>query len=385
MEFYLKKRRWKILLLLVAILIGATSLIYTNWLIGQMSSQERKSVELWAEATKRLVSVDQSNSEDLTFLQQIIANNTTIPIILISQDGSIIADRNIKYSSKNKDAVLHRELEKMKSQNQPIEIVISANDKQYLYYRDSTLLQNLRYFPLVQFAVIMLFIVVAYLAFSSSRKAQQNQVWVGMSKETAHQLGTPISSLMAWMELLKMKDIDENLVAEFEKDISRLEKITERFSKIGSKPELLTDDLKSVLKSTISYLENRSSKKVKFILDCDENIHYDVPYNAALFSWVIENLCKNAIDAMDSDGEIKLRLKDNQKQLVLDVSDNGKGISKSQFKTIFEPGFTTKKRGWGLGLSLAKRIIENYHKGKIFIKHSEIGKGTTFRIILNKR
>lgn len=350
-----------------------------------MSSQERKSVELWAEATKRLVSVDQSNSEDLTFLQQIIANNTTIPIILISQDGSIIADRNIKYSSKNKDAVLHRELGKMKSQNQPIEIVISTDDTQYLYYRDSTLLQNLRYFPLVQFAVIMLFIVVAYLAFSSSRKAQQNQVWVGMSKETAHQLGTPISSLMAWMELLKMKDIDESLVAEFEKDISRLEKITERFSKIGSKPELLTDDLKSVIKSTISYLENRSSKKVKFALDCDESIHYDVPHNAALFSWVIENLCKNAIDAMDSDGEIKLRLKDNQKQIILDVSDNGKGISKSQFKTIFEPGFTTKKRGWGLGLSLAKRIIENYHKGKIFIKHSEIGKGTTFRIVLNKR
>lgn len=384
MEFYLKKRRWKILLLLVAVLIGVTSLVYTNWLIGQMSTQERKSVELWAEATKRIVSQDPTNSEDLTFLQKIITNNTTIPVIIVSQDDTIMIDRNIRYNSKNKDAVLHRELKKMKSQNKPIEIVISPTDKQYLYYRDSTLLQNLRYFPLVQFAVIMLFIAVAYLAFSSSRKAQQNQVWVGMSKETAHQLGTPISSLMAWIELLKMKNIDEKLVNEFEKDISRLEKITERFSKIGSKPELLTDDIKEVLKSTINYLENRSSKKVKFVLDYDESANYDVPHNAALFSWVIENLCKNAIDAMDSDGEIKLRLKDNHKQLILDISDNGKGISKSQFKTIFEPGFTTKKRGWGLGLSLAKRIIENYHKGKIFIKHSEIGKGTTFRIILNK-
>lgn len=384
MEFYLKKRRWKILLLLVAVLIGVTSLVYTNWLIGQMSKQERKSVELWAEATRRLVSQNPSNSEDLTFLQQIVTNNTTIPIILVSQDDTILTDRNIRYNNQNKSAVLRRELQKMKSQNKPIEIVISKDDKQYLYYRDSTLLQNLRYFPLVQFAVIMLFIAVAYLAFSSSRKAQQNQVWVGMSKETAHQLGTPISSLMAWLELLKMKNIDPKMVDEFEKDISRLEKITERFSKIGSKPELLTDDIKEVIQSTINYLENRSSKKVKFILDCDENAHYDVPHNAALFSWVIENLCKNAIDAMDSDGEIKLRLKDNHKQLILDVSDNGKGLSKSQFKTIFEPGFTTKKRGWGLGLSLAKRIIENYHKGKIFIKHSEIGKGTTFRIILNK-
>ena len=384
MEFYLKKKRWKILLLLVAILIGATSLVYTNWLIGQMSTQERKSVELWAEATKRLVNMEQDNTEDLTFLQQIIANNTTIPIIQTSGKDTIIGDRNIHYTAKNKDSVLKRELRKMKASKEPIEIVLSPNNVQYLYYRDSRLLQNLRYFPLVQFAVIMLFIVVSYLAFSSSRRAQQNQVWVGMSKETAHQLGTPISSLMAWMELLKMKDIDKNLVAEFEKDISRLEKITERFSKIGSKPELLTDDLKEVIKSTINYLENRSSKKVKFTLDCDENKRYDVPHNAALFSWVIENLSKNAIDAMDSDGEIVLRLKDNHKQLIVDVADNGKGISKSQFKTIFEPGFTTKKRGWGLGLSLAKRIIENYHKGKIFIKHSEIGKGTTFRIILNK-
>ena len=383
MELYFKKRRWKILLLLVAMLIGAASLIYTNWLIGEMSLQERKSVELWAEATKLMIG-EQSNNQNLTFLLDIIVKNNTIPILWVSKDDQIIADRNIKYAEKRREIVLEQELKKMKRQKEPIEIVISEETTQYLYYRDSNLLQNLRYFPLAQFGVIMLFIVVSYLAFSSSRKAEQNQVWVGMSKETAHQLGTPISSLMAWVEILKMKEIDEKLVIEFEKDISRLEKITERFSKIGSAPELLTDDLKQVLKSTVSYLENRSSKKVKFILDLDENVHYDVPHNAALFSWVIENLCKNAIDAMESHGTISLHLKEKNKQLILDVADNGKGIPKSQFKTIFEPGYTTKKRGWGLGLSLAKRIIENYHKGKIFIKHSEVGKGTTFRIVLNK-
>ena len=384
MELYFKKRRWKILLLLVAALIGITSLIYTNWLIREMSFQERKSVELWAEATKRLVDMEQTNNQDVTFLQNIIENNTSIPIILASEDDQIIADRNIQYNAKRKDLVLTEELKKMKGQKKPIEIVISEDTSQFLYYRNSNLLQNLRYFPLVQFAVIMLFISISYFAFSSSRKAEQNQVWVGMSKETAHQLGTPISSLMAWVELLKMKDLDKGLISEFEKDISRLEKITERFSKIGSAPELLTDDLKQVLKSTVSYLENRSSKKVKFILDFDENRRYDTPHNAALFSWVIENLCKNAIDAIESDGVISFHLTETNKQLLLDISDNGKGIPKSQFKTIFEPGYTTKKRGWGLGLSLAKRIIENYHRGKIFIKHSELGRGTTFRITLQK-
>jgi signal transduction histidine kinase len=383
LEHYFRKRRWKLLLLFVAMLIGAASLVYTNWLIGEMSLQERKSVELWAEATKLMIE-EQSGNQNLTFLLNIIENNNSIPILWVSKDDQIIADRNIKYAEKRKNLVLEQELQKMKRQKAPIEIVISEDTTQYLYYRDSKLLQNLRYFPLAQFGVIMLFIVVSYLAFSSSRKAEQNQVWVGMSKETAHQLGTPISSLMAWIEILKMKDIDKELIVEFEKDISRLEKITERFSKIGSAPELLTDDLKQVLKSTISYLENRSSKKVKFLLDLDENVRYDVPHNAALFSWVIENLCKNAIDAMESHGVISLHLKEKNKQLILDVSDNGKGIPKSQFKTIFEPGYTTKKRGWGLGLSLAKRIIENYHKGKIFIKHSEIGKGTTFRIIFQK-
>lgn len=378
MEVYFKKRRWKILLMLSAILIGSISLFYTNWLVKKMSEEERKSVALWAEATKQLVHSD----KDLSFPLFVIQNNSSIPIILTDSLNNVIVHNNITYNEKNKTQVLSRELEKMKDHTPPMEIIISETETQYLYYRESILLQNLRYFPLVQFTVIMLFIGVSYFAFSSSRKAEQNQVWVGMSKETAHQLGTPISSLLAWIELLKMQNVKEEIVSEFEKDINRLEKITERFSKIGSAPELLTDDLRNVILSTVNYLESRSSKKVQFILDFGNDHHYFAPHNAALFSWVIENLCKNAIDALDNKGTIGLHLFEKNEQIILDVSDSGKGIPKSQFKTIFEPGFTTKKRGWGLGLSLAKRIIENYHKGKIFIKQSEPGRGTTFRIIL---
>jgi signal transduction histidine kinase len=272
----------------------------------------------------------------------------------------------------------------MKTQNEPILISVSDTETQYLYYRDSLLLENLKYYPIVQFAVIILFILVAYLAFNSSRNAEQNQVWVGMSKETAHQLGTPISSLMAWVELLKMQNIDESLIREFEKDTHRLQKITERFSKIGSVPELITTDIGEAIRSTVEYLRTRSSGKVKYILDFDETKRIEAPLNASLFSWVIENLCKNAIDAMNGNGTIHISLIDKGEQLFIDVADTGKGIAKSNFKTVFQPGFTTKKRGWGLGLSLAKRIVENYHRGKIFLKHSEINKGTTFRIILQK-
>jgi signal transduction histidine kinase len=236
----------------------------------------------------------------------------------------------------------------------------------------------------VQLVVIVIFILVAYFAFNASRQAEQNQVWVGMSKETAHQLGTPISSLMAWIELLKLQGVDEELVKEFEKDTQRLEKITERFSKIGSKPELLQQNLVEVLISTISYLKTRSSDKVRFETSFNENDFVVAPLNTALFSWVIENLCKNAIDAMDNNGTITINLKEKESAINIDISDTGKGIHKSQHKTVFNPGYSTKKRGWGLGLSLAKRIIENYHSGKIFIKSSEIGKGTTFRIMLNK-
>jgi two-component sensor histidine kinase len=386
LDFYNKKRRWKILLLLLAMAIGAGAFFYTSWLIKNMAIEERKSVELWAEATQKLASTDINSNQDITFLNNIIVRNTTIPIIITDSLDHILDNgfRNIRINDSNKDKVLANELLKMKEHNEPITITISEHEKQYLYYRDSVLLQNLKFYPIVQFGVIFLFILIAYFAFSSSRKAEQNQVWVGMSKETAHQLGTPISSLMAWVELLKMHNIDENLVQEFEKDTQRLQKITERFSKIGSVPELVPTDVVDTIRTTVEYLKTRSSGKIKFVLDFDQEIKYKVPLNSALFSWVIENLCKNAIDAMNNAGTIQISITEKADQVFIDVADTGKGISKTHFKTVFQPGFTTKKRGWGLGLSLAKRIVENYHKGKIFLKHSEINKGTTFRIILNK-
>jgi len=384
LEFYFRKRRWKILLLLVAVAIGIISFLYTDWLVKKMAVEERKNVELWAEATQKLASYDINSTEDITFLNDIIIRNTTIPIIITDSADQILDVKNISFTEEHKDKILRRELRKMKDQNDPIVIMVSETENQYLYYRDSILLENLKYYPLIQFAVVFLFILVAYLAFSSARNAEQNQVWVGMSKETAHQLGTPISSLMAWVELLKMQNIDENLISEFEKDTQRLEKITERFSKIGSVPELLLTDVAEVIRSTVSYLKTRSSQKVKFIVDFEETEICEVPLNAALFSWVIENLCKNAIDAMNNNGTIQLSLIEKGSQVIIDVADNGKGIAKSYHKTVFQPGFTTKKRGWGLGLSLAKRIVENYHKGKIFLKQSEVNKGTTFRIVLFK-
>lgn len=384
MEYYYRKRRWKILLLLLAVAIGIGSFLYTSWLVKQMAIEERKNVELWAEATQKLASADIDSNQDVTLLLDIINRNTTIPIILTDSLKHILLTKNIEFNDVNKERILDKELQKMKSQNEPILISVSDTETQYLYYRDSLLLENLKYYPIVQFAVIILFILVAYLAFNSSRNAEQNQVWVGMSKETAHQLGTPISSLMAWVELLKMQNIDENLIIEFEKDTQRLQKITERFSKIGSVPELIPTDIGDAIQSTVEYLRTRSSEKVKYILDFDPIKKIEAPLNASLFSWVIENLCKNAIDAMNGNGTIHISLINKGEQLIIDVADTGKGIAKSYFKTVFQPGFTTKKRGWGLGLSLAKRIVENYHRGKIFLKHSEINKGTTFRIILQK-
>ncbi len=394
MDIYLKRKRGKFLLLLVAILIGVASLLYTNWLTDKMAREERKKVELWAEATRRFAepvvestskaAIERLNTSYLTLLQAIAEQNTTIPIIIVEEDGSFNTDANISYSEGRRQQVLSSELEKMKGYSDPIPIVLSDENTLYLYYRESNILRNLRYYPVVQLFVIIIFIVVAYFAFHATQRAEQNQVWVGMSKETAHQLGTPISSLMAWIEILKLQNVDENIINEFENDTKRLEKITERFSKIGSKPELLLTNLTEVLLSTVSYLKTRSSGRVKFETNFSEADRVEVPLNAALFSWVIENLCKNAIDAMDNNGTITLAMKEKTDSVILDITDTGKGVPKSQQKTIFQPGFSTKKRGWGLGLSLAKRIVENYHNGKIFIKWSEIGKGTTFRIILNK-
>ena len=394
MDIYLKRRRGKILLLLVAILIGVASLLYTNWLTGKMANEERNKVELWAEATKSIIDntiptstspeMEKLETKYLNFLLMVTENNSTIPIIVVNQDGSFNMDVNIHYREDRKEEVLTRELREMKDYTDPIEIKLDEDQTLFLYHHESSILRNLRWYPVIQLVVIIIFIVVAYFAFLATNRAEQNQVWVGMSKETAHQLGTPISSLMAWIELLKLKDVDENLIMELEQDTSRLERITERFSKIGSKPELLRLNIIEVINSAISYLKTRSSTKVKFEIGYDPESSVEVPLNAALFSWVIENICKNAIDAMANEGTIKIELHEKDDQVILDITDTGCGVPKSNQKTIFQPGFSTKKRGWGLGLSLAKRIVEIYHTGKIFIKWSEVGKGTTFRLILHK-
>jgi len=384
LDIYLKKRRWKILLFFFAVMIGVASLLYTHWLTDRLSREERKKVELWAEATKRLASEDLNTNQDISLIEMISNQNTSIPLIVTNNEDSVLIFANIPIQPNRRDEILKKELRKMKLQNPPIEIFISEDLKQFLYYRESYLLRNLRLFPIVQLLVIFLFISVAYLAFSASRRAEQNQVWVGMSKETAHQLGTPISSLLAWLELLKLQNVDETTLSELEKDINRLETITARFSKIGSKPELILTDLVQVILSSVEYIKRRSSEKVKYDVLFDPSLNWEIPLNEALFSWVIENLCKNAMDAMNGSGQIKFSMKQKENMILVDVSDTGKGLLKSQYKTIFQPGYSTKKRGWGLGLSLAKRIIENYHKGKIFIKESEINKGTTFRILLHR-
>lgn len=384
MDIYYKKRRWKQALFAFAILIGIGSLLYTNSLINQTSVEERIKVERWAEATRLLANYNME-SDINTLINNIVISNTTIPIIVIDNKGEINTDRNINYNARNKERILAKTLARMKTKQEPIVIPYFEDEKMYLYYQESSLLIKLRFYPIFQLGVIMLFILVAYLAFSSSRKAEQNLVWIGLAKETAHQLGTPISSLIAWVELLKDEAIDPTILLELGKDTERLEKITERFSKIGSVPELYPEDLYTQLFSSISYLQSRVSKKIEFKYNFDKSNELYLPLSSSLFSWVIENLIRNSIDALENNhGQIEFEILEKDKEVYIDVTDNGKGIPKSKFKTIFNPGFTTKKRGWGLGLTLSKRIIEIYHNGKIFIKNSESKKATTFRIILKK-
>lgn len=398
MQIYTHKQRWKVLLILIAIVIGVATTWYTNILVQDLAEEERNKIETWARATEYLASGDTNSSQNDSFFLLIIQNNKTIPVITVDEEGTILQVRNLRlYTADNKlfdgsqleslskksQKYLQRQLAVMKEKNEPITIYM-PDSKQYLYYKDSVVLTRIQYFPLLQLAIIFLFILVAYFAFSSSRRAEQNQVWVGMSKETAHQLGTPISSLMAWLELMKMKETDQRLLVEVEKDVHRLETIADRFSKIGSAPVLVPENLILVLNHSINYLKNRSSDKVVFDLQFGEFDEIFVPLNLSLFEWVVENLCKNAIDAMDGVGQISISVKDQGQVVYVDITDSGKGVPKNNFKIIFQPGYTTKPRGWGLGLSLVKRIIENYHSGKIFVKNSEVNKGSTFRIVLKK-
>jgi hypothetical protein len=388
MDIYYRKQRWKLYLFLFAAIIGLGSLLYTNRLVKLLAHEEKKKVELWAEATRQLADLSDITEpnvpqRDIGFPLQVAEYNTTIPVIIADHDDNILYHRNLDSLKMENPDYARRQLEKMKSETEPIEIELGQGIVQYVYYRNSTLLGKLTYYPYIQLGVILLFILVAYLAFSASRRAEQNQVWVGLSKETAHQLGTPTSSLIGWVELLKEKHPDKKLVSELEKDAFRLEEITERFSKIGSKPVLKDANILEVLKESVVYLESRTSDGVTFSFDPVSQDHV-VPINRSLFQWVVENLCKNSVDAMEGNGTIKISVGEQFKQVFIDFEDSGKGIPKNRQKTIFKPGYTTKLRGWGLGLSLAKRIIETYHKGKIFVLHSEIGKGTVIRIILQK-
>ena len=381
-DIYKKKQHWKLLLFLVAIIIGAGSLSYTNRLVKALSSQERRKVELWAEATKVLNNAE-TESTDLSFPLSVILNNTTVPVILTDSSGHVVTYKNIDSTRVSRTNYLERQIRLMREANDSIIIDLTEGDKNYIFYGNSILLNRLKYFPYIQLAVIILFISVSYIAFSSSRKAEQNKVWIGLSKETAHQLGTPTSSLNAWVEILKERNEKSDIVEELEKDAQRLIKITDRFSKIGSKPVLQFTNLYNILNESILYLKSRSSESIIFNVEIPDT-KLKVALNDSLFEWVIENICKNAMDAINGNGLIKIAVQEHQKNVHIDISDTGKGMNKSQYKTIFKPGYTTKQRGWGLGLSLSKRIIEEYHNGKIFVPKSELNKGTTIRIVLNK-
>lgn len=383
MNIYTRKQRWKLVLLLVALLIGIGSLLYTNQLVKKLSAEEKKKVELWAEATRQISDIN-AEPGDISFALSVLTDNTTVPVILTDEQQQVISTRNLDSLRLEDSVYVAGELAEMKEQHEPIEIVFATDQKNFIFYKDSYLLTQLRYYPFFQLAVIALFLAVSYLAFSTSRKAEQNQVWVGMAKETAHQLGTPLSSLMAWLEYLKAQPHAFEHLPEMEKDIIRLNTITERFSKIGAAPALKKENLTTVMQTAIDYIRTRTSSKVVFSLQNQQNYDVEVPLNVPLFEWVLENLFKNAIDAMSGEGSITVRIADQNQFIYLDVTDTGKGIPKSKYKTVFKPGYTSKNRGWGLGLSLSKRIVEEYHGGQIFVKSSEPGKGTTFRIVLKK-
>jgi len=378
-KLYELSQRLKLIFILIAIAIVFISTLFTNQLAKSLATEEQKKVVIWAEATHQLIMADEST--DISFITTIIEGSTSIPMIITDARDSMLFIRNIKEPKTNVEAFYKREVARLKAKRPAIELKLD-DTVQYLYYDDSFFLKQLYYFPYIQFGVIIIFLLVAFFAFSGSKKAEQNQVWVGLSKETAHQLGTPISSLLAWVDLLKMRHKEDKLIVEMEKDVNRLRIIAERFSKIGSKPDLQLVSLNETLLNAVQYMTNRSSQKV--IIQChfptEESVF--IKLNVPLFEWVIENLCKNAIDAMDGIGRIDIMVQHKNEELLIDVKDTGKGIDKRKFKVVFTPGFTTKSRGWGLGLSLAKRIIEEYHGGKIFVKQSDLNMGTVFRIAL---
>ncbi len=367
-----------------AFLIGVVSVVYTNYLVQKLIERERKQIDLFAKV-QTFAANSADNEKTAFFVNEFLDANHSIPVILADDQNNPLGFKNIEIpKGQDQNTFLKVEIEKMKLQQIPIVVEIDKNWKQYIYYKNSDLIDQIRYFPFVQLSVISLFFLLVYLIFMARRKAEQDSVWIGLAKETAHQLGTPLSSLMAWLEYFRAdEDFDQTITMELQKDVLRLEMITARFSNIGSTPTLKVENLHEVVVNIVTYLQKRISTKVRMDIKIDKNANLETLLNKPLFEWVIENLCKNAVDAMGGIGHITIeitRLKNDFIQL--DITDTGKGMTQQQIKRVFDAGFTTKKRGWGLGLTLAKRIVENYHNGKIIISNSEINVGTTFRITL---
>lgn len=380
-------RQVKIFLVVTAVVIVVASLVVSHHLVKDLATEEYNKVEIWAEAMRSLNSADENT--DLSLVLKVMDGNNTIPVVVVDNHQVVQIVRNVRLKAANRADSL-REAEKLalrlREQGKSIRIDLDSIDKrEYIEvcYDDSLMLKRLNIYPYVQLGIVMIFVVVAIFSLLTSKRAEQNKVWVGLSKETAHQLGTPISSLMAWTEMLKETYPQDELIPEMNQDVKRLQLIAERFSKIGSLPELTSTDLREVVEHVSQYMKRRTSHHVQIISELP-TAEIRVMSNASLFEWVVENLCKNAVDAMEGQGSIRLMLSDGGDNAYLDVSDTGKGIKKKDLRNVFKPGFTTKERGWGLGLSLAKRIVEQYHHGRIYVKNSTVGKGTTFRIELRK-
>ncbi len=396
-NLYDTKRIWKTIFIVIALIMVGIFLYFSDNLVRDLAAQERERMQIWANATKELATMDYGpNSTDVDFLFSIIEGNHNIPVLLVDDNGTILLHRNFNLPEKidsfapyvispENTAFLENKLKQLRGSNNHITIHIDDTTTQELYYEDSTVLKRLAYYPYIQLSVLLIFVVVVYFALVSIKKAEQNKVWVGLSKETAHQLGTPISSIMAWIEMLEASGIDKEIITDMNTDVHRLSVIADRFSKIGSRPEMELNFINEAVDKSLQYMKSRISARVKLSVteaadDCGVKLCF------SLFEWVMENLTKNAVDAMQGEGclSVIIDTSSSGKMVYIDMTDTGKGISRKNFKTVFNPGYTTKKRGWGLGLTLVKRIIEEYHGGRIYVKDSEVGRGTTFRIELHK-
>ena len=389
-NIYDSRRIWKFALVGISLMLVAVFLYISNIFVKDLARQERERMEIWADATRELTTNEEG---DIDFLMRIIEANHNIPVLLVDDEGNILSHRNFRLPepidtlnpmalTPANEAYLQEKLSSLRHSSNNIEIKIDDETTQHLYYEDSTVLRRLAYYPYIQLAVLLIFIAIAYFTLTTVKKAEQNKVWVGLSKETAHQLGTPISSLMAWTQLLEGMGVGRDVVNDMDKDVKRLSVIADRFSKIGSMPDKELTFINEAVHQSLTYMSTRIPKRVRLTIHTLDEENCGVMLCQSLFEWVMENLTKNAVDAMDGEGAIDVVVTSDEQRALITVRDTGKGIARKNFKNVFNPGFTTKKRGWGLGLTLVKRIIEEYHAGRIYVKESELGKGTTFAIEL---